>query len=214
MGDRTGFMVALAAGLAAAIFAFFSSAGADDQPETPAGAQASAVFAGGCFWCIESDFEKLEGVYEAVSGYTGGTIENPTYRNHSKAPEGGMAHYEAVKVMYDPDIVSYEELVDYFFRHIDPTDDGGQFCDRGDSYRTAIFPDTDARRETATTAIAGIEASGVLPAPVVTKILPLETFWTAEGYHQDYYKKNPVRYGVYRRNCGRDRTVARVWSGG
>lgn len=164
----------------------------------------TAVFAGGCFWCVEADFEKLPGVIEAVSGYTGGDSQNPTYRNH----EG---HVEAVEVRYDASLISYRELVDYFFRHIDPTDDGGQFCDRGHSYTTAIF--TTGEEERAVAEAARNDAEKILGAPVVTPIRELRQFWVAEEYHQDYYKKNPRRYQYYRAACGRDRRIEKLWGG-
>ena len=174
-------------------------AAADDSAET-----ASAVFAGGCFWCMESDFEKLAGVGDVVSGYAGGLKQNPTYENHD-------GHLEVVRVPYDPNVVSYRELVDYFFRHIDPLDDGGQFCDRGHSYTTAVFYSTTDEYDAAK---AGKEAAeAALGQPVVTPLVQLDRFWDAEGYHQDYYKKNPVRYKFYRTSCGRDRRIEKVWGG-
>lgn len=174
-------------------------AAADDSAET-----ASAVFAGGCFWCMESDFEKLAGVGDVVSGYAGGLKQNPTYENHD-------GHLEVVRVPYDPNVVSYRELVDYFFRHIDPLDDGGQFCDRGHSYTTAVFYSTTDEYDAAK---AGKEAAeAALGQPVVTPLVQLDRFWEAEGYHQDYYKKNPVRYKFYRTSCGRDRRIEKVWGG-
>ncbi|MHA7872076.1 MAG: peptide-methionine (S)-S-oxide reductase MsrA [Hyphococcus sp.] len=183
-----------------AIFALRATA----QPDAKYGGAypQAAVFAGGCFWCVESDFEKLDGVGDVVSGYTGGDLENPTYRNHD-------GHVEAARIPYDPDIVSYRQLVDYFFRHVDPLDAGGQFCDRGHSYTTAIFYADDSQRADAEAAKA--EAERVLGEPVVTPILPLKQFWDAEDYHQDYYKKNPVRYKIYRTGCRRDARVKQVW---
>ena len=185
----------LAAGVAA------SKAEETDGQATP-GAMEEAVFAGGCFWCVESDLEKLDGVGDVVSGYTGGALENPTYRNH----EG---HLEAVRAPFDPAAISYRELVDYFLRHIDPFDDGGQFCDRGHAYTTAIFYNGEAQKADAEAAVAAAEAE--LGEPIVTPVLPLGAFWIAEDYHQDYYKKNPVRYHFYRTSCGRDRRVRKVW---
>lgn len=171
-------------------------------------AEATAVFAGGCFWCMESDFEKLPGVSEAISGYTGGLVDNPTYEQVSREDTG---HYEAVELRFDPAVVSYAQLVDYFFRHVDPTDAGGQFCDRGDSYRTAIFAETAEEREIA---LAGkAKAESVLGQTVVTPVLDRATFWPAEDYHQDYYKKNKLKYGYYRTGCGRDRRVKQLWGG-
>ena len=200
----------IAAGLAAMALAFFSNAGAQDQTlaETAPKRLSSAIFAGGCFWCVESDFDKVDGVIETVSGYTGGEIANPTYKQVSKENTG---HYEAVKVTYDPDLVSYDTLVEYFFRHVDPTDPYGQFCDKGDSYRTAIFVNTDDERAVAEAEIGEIETSGVLQDPIVTRVIQAETFWPAEDYHQNYYKKNPLKYRYYRASCGRDGRVEDLW---
>ena len=200
----------IAAGLAAMALAFFSNAGAQDQTlaETAPKRLSSAIFAGGGFWCVESDFDKVDGVIETVSGYTGGEIANPTYKQVSKENTG---HYEAVKVTYDPDLVSYDTLVEYFFRHVDPTAPYGQFCDKGGSYRTAIFVNTDDERAVAEAEIAEIETSGVLKDPVVTRVIQAETFWPAEDYHQNYYKKNPLKYRYYRASCGRDGRVEDLW---
>ena len=173
-------------------------------------ARAEAYFAGGCFWCLEADFDKLEGVVETISGYTGGDVENPTYKQVTYKNTG---HYEAVKVVYDPETVAYSELVDYFWRHIDPTDGGGQFCDRGFSYQTGIFPANAAEAEIARQSREEINTSGVLANPIATEIADFKTFWPAEGYHQDYYLKNRLHYARYRRGCGRDQRVAEVWSG-
>ena len=189
-----------------ALFTVFSfSAFSEEAPvmaDAPIDAKDYAVFAGGCFWCVEADFEKLEGVGDVISGYSGGALLDPTYRNH----EG---HLEVAKIPFDPDIVSYEELVDYFLRHIDPFDDGGQFCDRGYAYTTAIFYNDIEQKVAAEAAKAAAEAE--LGAPIVTPVRALEKFWIAEDYHQGYYKKNPVRYKFYRTSCGRDRRVAKVW---
>jgi peptide-methionine (S)-S-oxide reductase len=162
----------------------------------------TAVFAGGCFWCVEADLEKLDGVGDVVSGYAGGELQNPTYENH----EG---HLEVVEAPFDPNVISYRDLVDYFLRHIDPLDDGGQFCDRGHSYTTAIFYADEAQRKDAEEAVAAAEED--LGKSIVTPVRLLNAFWVAEGYHQDYYKKNPVRYQFYRTSCGRDRRVNAVW---
>jgi len=179
------------------------AAAAQDAPARTDGAySATLVLAGGCFWCVEADLEKLDGVGDVVSGYAGGTLQNPTYRNH----EG---HLEVVRAPYDPDVVTYRELVDYFLRHVDPLDDGGQFCDRGHSYTTAIFYQNANEYEAAQAAKAAAEEA--LGQPVVTPIRELDRFWIAEDYHQDYYKKNPLRYKLYRTACGRDRRVAQVW---
>jgi peptide-methionine (S)-S-oxide reductase len=198
-------MMRLAA-FAAYILAIFAplSAAAEQAPPPPEGLR-TAVFAGGCFWCVESDFDKLRGVTATASGYTGGARAEPTYRDH----EG---HVEAVEITYDPNTVSYRTLVDFFLRHIDPFDDEGQFCDRGDSYRTAIFFSDAGEEADARAAIAAGEA--FLKAKIVTPVRPRAAFWIAEDYHQDYYKKNPARYRYYRSACGRDRRVKEVWGRG
>ncbi len=187
-----------------------SPALAQQNPLTPpkqAPKQVEAIFAGGCFWCVEADFEKLQGVIEAVSGYTGGHVKNPSYKQVS---HGGTGHYEAVKIIYDPSKISYEKLLDYYWRHIDPTDAGGQFCDRGHSYKTAIFA-TPKQLKIAQNSKQKLQDSHVLKQKVVTKILPASKFYEAEKYHQDYYKKNPLRYTYYRKSCGRDKRIAKVW---
>ena len=169
----------------------------------PAGRAAEALFAGGCFWCMEADFEKLEGVGEVVSGFTGGTLPNPTYRgNH----EG---HYEAVKVNYDPAVIAYEELLEHFWRNIDPFDARGQFCDKGPSYRTAIFA-TDAQRSAAQASLTAVRER-FPERGIATELLPASRFWPVEAYHQNYADKNPLRYKLYRWNCGRDGRLEEVW---
>lgn len=173
-------------------------------PQPPPAAGATALFAGGCFWCVEHDFAKINGVLDVVSGYAGGSLENPTYENHP-------GHLEVVQVTYDPARISYADLVARYWRLIDPTDGGGQFCDRGPSYRPALFPATPEERQIAEAGKAALDASGVLPGPVAVEILPAARFWLAEDYHQDYAEKNPVRYRFYRNGCGRDRRVAEVW---
>ena len=190
----------------------------DYQPDVPesaaqpaaakaAGPTATAVFAGGCFWCTEADFEKVPGVTGAVSGYTGGTTANPTYKQVSA---GGTGHYEAVHITYDPARVSYEQLVDYYFRTVDPSDPGGQFCDRGESYRTAIFALDEAQRKAAEAEKAEVERA--LKRRIATPVLPASVFHPAEEYHQDYYKKNKLKYGFYRSRCGRDERLKQVWA--
>ena len=185
----------------------------------PASAQQTEtiVVAGGCFWCVEADFEKVDGVVEAVSGFAGGTVENPTYK---EVVRGGTGHYEVVEITYDPSVVSDRKLYDLFLRSIDPLDAGGQFCDRGDSYRTAIFA-MDAQREAAEAAIAAAEAE--LGREIVTPVLGDAPFYEAEDYHQDYYESGDIiltrfgpsskatAYGRYRDACGRDERVAEVW---
>ena len=171
--------------------------------EVPPGAEVLTV-AGGCFWCVESDFEKLDGVYEVVSGYAGGTSENPTYKSH--VAEG---HREVARIFYDPARHDYAGLVATFLRSVDVTDAGGQFCDRGHSYTTAVFYEDAAERAAAEAAVAAAEAE--IGQPVLTAVEPEAPFTAAEEYHQDYYLKNPVRYGYYRRACRRDARVAEVW---
>jgi len=167
-----------------------------------------AYFAGGCFWCTESDFESVDGVVDARSGYAGGHVDNPTYEQVSA---GGTGHAESIEVLYDPAKVTYEELLDVFWHSVDPTDAGGQFCDRGSSYRTAIFAAADAQLEAAQASKAALEKTKPFDAPIVTEITRLEHFWPAEGYHQDFYKKNPLRYKFYRSGCGRDARVKKLW---
>jgi len=174
----------------------------------PAAAETqTAIFAGGCFWCVEADFEKLPGVVSAESGYTGGQLKNPTYEQVS---HGGTGHAESVRVSYDPTKVTYRQLLDYFWHHIDPTVKDRQFCDGGNQYRSAIFYQNDAERQAAEASKAELEKSGRF-AHVYTDIVPASTFYVAEEYHQDYYKKNPIRYNFYRSRCGRDARVAEVW---
>ena len=162
----------------------------------------TAVFAGGCFWSTEKAMEALPGVTSAVSGYAGGALQNPTYENH-------RGHLEAVKVTYDPARISYAQLVDGFFHHIDPTDAGGQICDRGPSYTTAVFVADGA--ETATAQAVKAQVAKTLGKPVATRILTGGKFWPAEAYHQDYAKRNPASYEAYRIGCGRDRALKAVW---
>lgn len=164
-----------------------------------------AIFAGGCFWCIETDFEKLDGVVSVVSGYAGGTVENPSYQD---VVTGQTGHYEVVEVSYDPSKVTYADVVEYFFRHVDPFDAGGQFCDRGQQYSTAIFTSDPSEKETISKVIDTIFKT---PEKVATSVLDAAVFYPAEDYHQDYAKKNPMRYKLYRWNCGRDAKVKAVW---
>lgn len=173
------------------------------------GSMDSAVFAGGCFWCTESDFEKVEGVMDAVSGYTGGSMENPTYKQVSS---GSTHHVEAVKVMYDPQRVTYAKLLEVFWTHVNPTDAGGQFVDRGSQYVSAIFYANETERLLAERSKQKLAEAGVFAEPIVTEILPLGPFYTAEDYHQDYYKKNPLRYKWYRSGSGRDAFLKETWA--
>jgi len=180
--------------------------------------QKTAVLAGGCFWCVEKDFETVPGVTSVVSGFAGGTTANPTYK---QVTAGGTGHYEAVRITYDETRISYAELLERFFRSVDPTDAGGQFCDRGDSYRTAIFVNGPAERAEAQAASAKAEQQ--LGMPIVTKILPSSPFYAAEDYHQDYYKSGDIiitrfgprtkasAYKLYRAACGRDARLSQLW---
>ena len=172
----------------------------------PNGRLASAVFSGGCFWCTESDFDHIPGVVSTTSGYAGGKVANPSYEQVSA---GGTGHIESVKVVYDPSKVSYQTLVARFFRTVDPLDSGGQFCDRGYQYRTAIFVANDAERRIAEATKA--RAAALLKKPIATLILPAGPFYAAEGYHQDYYRKNAVKYKYYRWRCGRDARLTQLW---
>ena len=167
-----------------------------------------AIFAGGCFWCVESDFDKVPGVVRTVSGYTGGALPDPTYKQVSA---GGTGHREAVQIFYDPKQVTYAALVEIFWRSVDPTDGGGQFCDRGESYGTAIFANTLEQTRQAEASKDELLSSGVLEQPVVTPIEAARAFYPAEDTHQDYYRKNPLRYGFYRFRCGRDSRVEALW---
>ena len=180
----------------------------------------TAILAGGCFWCVESDFESVPGVISAVSGFTGGRVENPTYK---QVVRGGTGHYEAVEITFDADRVSYETLLDIFWRSVDPIDGGGQFCDRGESYRTAIFALDGEQESIAVASRTAIDSGGRLPAPIVTPVIPATEFYPAEDYHQDYYKSDDrvlTRFGYvtkmnaykkYRAACGRDARVRELW---
>ena len=207
------FAIVLLAGVFVFRFANFKGNAMERQGRgEPAGeAQGNlrtATFAGGCFWCVEADFEKVDGVVEVISGYTGGHQENPTYQEVSA---GGTGHVEAVQVTYDPAKVSYTQLLDYFWRHVDPTDPDGQFVDRGSQYRSVIFYHDEEQKRLAEESERELEKSGRFAKPIVTDILPFTKFYPAEEYHQDYYKKNPVRYKFYRWNSGRDQFLTRVW---
>jgi peptide-methionine (S)-S-oxide reductase len=190
--------------LAALLLVALSPAAAGAQPAPTA----VATFASGCFWCTESDFEHVPGVVEAVSGYIGGTGPEPTYQTVSA---GGTGYAEAVQLRYDPARVSFAQLLEVFWRGTDPVDGGGQFCDRGDQYRSAIFVHDEAQRAAALQSREMLAQSGRLGQPIVTEIASATTFYPAEAYHQDYYKKNPVRYKLYRYGCGRDRRLAELW---
>lgn len=179
------------------------SAGAQDRPED------RAYFAMGCFWCAEADFEKIDGVYEAVSGYAGGETENPTYK---QVTGGNTGHYESVRVSYDPTKLSYSDLLDVFWKNVDPFDPVGQFCDKGSSYRAAIFPSNTEERRLAEESVAKVESR--FGREVAVNIVSAPTFYRAEEYHQDYSDKNPLQYRFYRTGCGRDARLKEVWGSG
>jgi len=167
-----------------------------------------ATFAGGCFWCMETPFEKLDGVTEVISGYTGGKKVNPTYEEVSY---GGTGHLESVQIIYDPSKITYSELLDVFWKQIDPTDPNGQFVDRGSQYRSAIFYHNDEQKGLAEKSKEELDESGKFGKPIVTEIIMASAFYKAEEYHQDYYKKNPIRYKFYRYNSGRDQYLKKIW---
>ncbi len=203
MRHQTFKYLAAAAALGLALAATATPAIAGESGET-----AYATFAGGCFWCIEADFEKVDGVLTVTSGYTGGQVANPTYKQVSA---GGTGHTEAIRVVYDPNVVTYAELLGVFWRNIDPTVVDRQFCDVGDQYRSGVFYHDEEQQEAAERSRAELEQSKVLPGPVVTEITAATAFYPAEAYHQDYAKKNPLRYSYYRKGCGRDRRLEQLW---
>jgi len=212
-GGRLAFTSVLVAALGALGVPAPGAAAGDSGPAagaaSPSGeASAVATFAGGCFWCMEPPFEKLEGVHRVVSGYSGGEIPDPTYEQVSS---GATEHAEAVQVHYDPERISYRELLEVYWRQIDPTDAGGQFVDRGRQYRTAIFTHDPEQRRLAERSKAELEASGRFDGPIVTEIAPFEAFYPAEDDHQDYYEKNPLRYKYYRYRSGRDDYLEKTW---
>jgi len=186
--------------IAAALLAAPSGAAENDT--------AYATLAAGCFWCIEADLEKVEGVLSVTSGYTGGTVANPTYKQVSKGKTG---HTEAVRVVFDPQVISFEELLAIFWRNHDPTVADSQFCDIGEQYRAGIFYHDEGQREAAEQSRAMFEQTKPFTNPIVTEITAASAFYPAEAYHQDYYKKNPIRYSYYRKSCGRDRRLKEIW---
>ena len=169
---------------------------------------AVAVFAGGCFWCTEADFDKVAGVLSTTSGYIGGTLANPSYETVSAGQSG---HFEAVQVRFDPGTISYAKLLEAYWPTIDPLNADGQFCDNGPQYRSAIFYNNPQQKQLAEASKAALAASGRLPAPIATQILPAGTLYPAEDYHQDYHSKNPLRYNYYRHGCGRDARLEPLW---
>jgi len=176
---------------------------ADDESQ-----QNKATFAGGCFWCMEEAFEKIEGVASVVSGYTGGQVENPTYEQVSA---GGTGHTESIEVTFDPSKVTYKRLLEVFWRNVDPTTPNAQFCDHGNQYRTAIFYHDENQKQLIEESKQRIESSKTFPDSIVTEIAPASVFYTAEEYHQDFYTKNPIRYKYYKWNCGRAKRLEQLW---
>ncbi len=196
------------AGAIAGATALAADTSKDAAQDTMASEQASAIFAGGCFWCMEPPFDKLDGVISTTSGYTGGSVPNPTYKQVSA---GGTGHAESVRVVYDPSKVSYDQLVDVFWHNVDPTQVDGQFCDHGNQYRTAIFYATDQQKQIAEQSLAALEKDKPFEGKIVTEIVPAMTFYPAEDYHQNYYQNNPLRYKYYRWACGRDQRLTDLW---
>lgn len=199
-------MIAALRTLAWLATALLAAPALSQAPTAPA-QTATAIFAGGCFWCVEADFDKLPGVVDTESGYTGGTVANPTYELVSAEVTG---HAEAVRVTYDPATLSYERLLDYFWHHIDPTVKNEQFCDTGTAYRSTIFYQDEAQRLAAEASREALQKSGKF-SQIHTEITAAGAFWTAEESHQNYYKKNPLRYHLYRSLCGRDDRLKAVW---
>jgi peptide-methionine (S)-S-oxide reductase len=195
---RSRSWIAFAVFLGAAVF----------SPATPAGERASAIFAGGCFWCEETAFEGVEGVVSVTSGYIGGQTKNPTY---DQVSAGGTGHAESVEVVYDPAKISYERLLDIFWRNVDPLQKDAQFCDHGSQYRSAIFYKGDGQRKAAEASKSRLEEQARFKGKIVTEIVAAGTFYPAEEYHQDFYKKNPARYYSYRAGCGRDARLKQLW---
>jgi len=179
---------------------------ADDKTQ-----QAKATFAGGCFWCMEEAYEKVEGVISVISGYTGGQLVNPTYEQVSA---GATGHAESIEVLYDPNKVTYQHLLEVFWHNIDPTTPNAQFCDHGNQYRTAIFYHNETQKQLINESRHSMENSKSFPQPIVTEIVPASIFYPAEDYHQDFYKKNPVRYKFYKWNCGRSQRLEQLWGKG
>ncbi len=190
------------------IFGLIGTAHGDSSQAAGAKGLARATFAGGCFWCMEHPFDELDGVKSTTSGYTGGHLENPTYREVSS---GGTGHTEAVRVIYDPKKISYEELLKVFWRNIDPLTPNRQFCDSGSQYRSGIFYHNEEQRRLAEESKKALEKSGRFSQPIVTEITAASKFYVVEDYHQGYYEKNPIQYTIYRYSCGRDRRLKELW---
>lgn len=187
--------------ISASVFSTSSLAAADDKTAT-------ATFGSGCFWCTEADFDKVPGVMKTISGFMGGHVKNPTYK---QVVQGDTGHTEVVQITYDPAKVTYSELVDYYWRHVDPFDKDGQFCDRGSQYRPAIFTHDNEQRVLATKSRDALQASGRFKQEIVVEITPAGPFTAAEDYHQDFYKKNPFHYWSYRVGCGREKRIEKIW---
>lgn len=200
----------LLAGCTAGLLTILAGTGFGSAADAPAPAtqSARAIFAGGCFWCMEPPFDAVPGVIATVSGYTGGTRENPSYEQVS---QGGTGHFEAIEVTYDPARVSYPQLLEVFWRNVDPLDGGGQFCDRGSQYGTAIFYANEDEKAAALKSREAAAEKLVIKGPIVTPLLPAKEFYPAEEYHQNYYQKNPLRYKYYRYACDRDQRLKEVW---
>ena len=171
-------------------------------------AENEAIFAGGCFWCMEPPFDELDGVISTTSGFSGGHVSNPSYE---QVVAGGTGHLEVVKVTFDPTVIDFQALLAVFWKNIDPLDDGGQFCDRGDHYRSAIFFQDESQQRAAEASKQALEASERFDQTIVTRILAGAAFYPAEAYHQNYYRKNPIRYRYYRARCGRDARLRALW---
>jgi peptide-methionine (S)-S-oxide reductase len=206
---RVGALRALGSALLAALLlSSIGLADAQNTAQSAAAPTAKATFAGGCFWCVESDFDKVPGVLSTTSGYTGGKVANPSYEQVSSKLTG---HAEAVQIVFDPTKVTYEQLLEKFWRTIDPTTKDAQFCDHGSPYRTAIFANDALQLKAAQASLAALQQSKPFKEPIVTEIVMSGPFYAAEDYHQDYYKKNPVRYHYYRTACGRDARLKQLW---
>ena len=192
--------------LALAVATTLATEAPTQERPAPSAKTARAVFAGGCFWCMEAPFDTLAGVVSSTSGYSGGKAKNPTY---DQVSSGVTGHAEAVQILYDPTKITYAQLLEVFWHNVDPLDKGGQFCDRGSQYRSAIFYGTDEERQEAEASKARVEKR--LGKPVATEIVAASAFYPAEEYHQDFYRKNPARYNQYRTGCGRDRRLKQIW---
>lgn len=208
VGLATALLSLACAATATASVTVAAPAKAPAKPPAKTTSTELATFAMGCFWCGETQFESLPGVKSVISGYCGGPEQNPTYEQVSAGETG---HYETVQITFDPSVVSYAKLLDMFWHGIDPTQANGQFCDHGRQYRSVVFTHDATQKKLAEDSRRAIEASHVLKQPIVTEILPYTKFWPAEGYHQDFWKKDPVRYRSYREGCGRDRRLAELW---